>query len=170
MLSVCGEALDVEGQCELENRLAGKVIKQDFLVVRGVGVPILGIDSLKRNSIVTNVASRIFELEGVTVPFDGGDQTKVLRYHSDSVKNFELALRRTLDSFNDIIQQDGNYSDGTNLIEYDITLDDETPVHVRPRPIPFHMRNVVQEQISRMIDLGVIKECEPVVFTDYLGV
>ena len=158
VLSVSGEALDIVGQCGLELRLAGRIVEQDFLVARGVGVPILGVDFLRKNSIVIDVARRVLELEGVAIPFDGGGGPKSVGFHSEDPEKFEQALKRTLDGFSDIIGQDGNYSGGTHLIEHDIILHNDTPVHVRPRPVPFHLRDVVQNQISKMLELGVIKK------------
>ena len=68
------------------------------------------------------------------------------------------ALVETINEFRDVISLDEGCVGGTNLIEHDIVLEDETPVHVRPRPIPFHLRDVVLEQVSKMLSLGVIKK------------
>lgn len=44
------------------------------------------------------------------------------------------------------------------MIEHDIVLEEETLVHASPRPIPFHLRDVVHKQISKMLNLSVIRK------------
>ena len=58
VLPVCGEALDVVGQCSTGLEFAGNVFENDFLITRQVNVPILGADFLKRYSVVIDVANQ----------------------------------------------------------------------------------------------------------------
>ena len=156
VLSVCGQSLEVLGQCDLEIKFGNNVFVQDFLVTRGVSVPILGIDFLRRYSVVIDVANRCLSLEWGRIPFDCSGPPAA-QFHVDALE-FEEALTQTLSNFSDIIRLDENCVGDTRLIEHDIVLQDDTPVFARPRPIPFHLREVVHEQISRMLELGVIQK------------
>ncbi|XP_063597903.1 uncharacterized protein LOC134774421 [Penaeus indicus] len=56
----------------------------------------------------------------------------------------------------------------TKTITHDITLTNETPVHRKPYPLPFHLKKSFDEEVDRMLRLGVVEPstspyCSPVV-------
>ncbi|CAC5422123.1 unnamed protein product [Mytilus coruscus] len=45
----------------------------------------------------------------------------------------------------------------TDLLEHDIKLSSETPIRMKPYPIPYSMLDTVNIEASKMLDLGVIE-------------
>ena len=45
----------------------------------------------------------------------------------------------------------------TDLLEHDIRLSTETPIRMKPYPIPYSMIDTVNTEVSKMLDLGVIE-------------
>jgi len=45
----------------------------------------------------------------------------------------------------------------TDLLEHDIKLSTETPIRMRPYPIPYSMIDTVNTEVSKMLNLGVIQ-------------
>ena len=56
----------------------------------------------------------------------------------------------------------------TNLVEHSITMTVDSVVHVKPYPLPFQSESVIQEEVNRMLSMGVIEPsvspfCSPIV-------
>ena len=45
----------------------------------------------------------------------------------------------------------------TNLVSHRILLSDDTPIRVRPYPIPFAKADVFEKEVRKMLDLGIIE-------------
>ena len=158
VLSVCGEALQIMGQCCLDISVSDKILEQDFLIVRGLDIPILGVDFLRKHSAVIDVANQVISFAWGTVALETRSLLgTVSLQEAGNTKSME-GLERTLQEFHDVIRADDDLIGETDLIEHEIVLEEETPVNARPRPIPFHLREVVHEQISKMLRLGVIRK------------
>ena len=63
-----------------------------------------------------------------------------------------------LKEFSDLLRRYGEILGETTLIKHDIVLDDDRPVNMRPRPIPYHLRSQVSDQLTKMLALGIVKE------------
>ena len=48
----------------------------------------------------------------------------------------------------------------TNVIKMGIDTGDESPIAVKPYRVPFNKRKVIDEQVDKMLDAGIIKPCQ----------
>ena len=150
VVSVCGGSLKIVGQSSVSLCWNDLDFVHDFLICEGVDYAIIGIDFLSRHAATVDVASQTLRLADHQVPFDcpgvsgvgGGDE-----------------LDGILAEFPSVLHGEDCIGD-TRVVEHDIELCDShcAPVHCRARPIPYHLRDVVTEQINRMLQLGVIQE------------
>lgn len=69
--------------------------------------------------------------------------------------NREILLK-ILKQFKDVFLLPGSKLKGTNLIEHKIETGDAEPIFKRPYPVPHALRNELKDQISKMIEDGII--------------
>ena len=72
---------------------------------------------------------------------------------SDNQREQVLAL---LEEFKDILSDLPGHTD---LVEHDIELITDKPVRTKPYTIPYHMQNVVDNEIENMLKMKVIRPC-----------
>ena len=48
----------------------------------------------------------------------------------------------------------------TTIAEHDIKLLSDTPIRVKPYPLPFAMRKTVNEEVSKMLSMGIIEHSD----------
>ena len=131
----------------------GMTFVHDFLVCKGIGFPILGVDFLCQHAAVVDLSKKVVSFSKGVVPFDDACAERTV---TASVSGQNL-LDGVVHEFRDIIRKDERVAGETSLIEHDIILTDHTPIHVKSRPVPVHLRGTVREQISKMLSLGVIE-------------
>lgn len=74
-------------------------------------------------------------------------------------------LRKLAEEFPDVIS---SLPGKTDTVVHSIRLNSHTPVHKKPYPVPYHLKEVFNEEVDNMIKLGVIEPsdspyCSPVV-------
>lgn len=153
VMSVCGMALDIVGERRVQLNFEGFSVEHDFLFCRGLSQglnAIIGVDFLKLNAVVVDLAHGDLCFPAGKVSL-GGDIFA-------SIQPDSFNMSSVLYEFSDILRSEEEAIGETTLIEHDIELDDDHPVRVRPRPIPFHLRATVAEQLSKMLSLGIVQE------------
>ena len=101
-------------------------------------------------------------LEGMTPSFPSfphqiESQTEFL---SDVHVNTELNRSQTTDLYSVLNEFQHVFTDvpgHTDLVEHHITLTDPKPIHVKPYPIPFAARDRVKEELTSMLNLGIVR-------------
>lgn len=154
VMSVSGGALDVVGERSVLLKFGSFSVEHNFLFCRNISVnipAILGVDFLKLNGVVLDFSNKVLNSRIGSISFDSD-------IFSTVVSNDKLGLASVLEEFADVMCSNGEIVGKTKLVEHDIILNDEHPVYVRPRPIPFHLRKVVADQLTKMLELGIIKE------------
>ena len=63
-------------------------------------------------------------------------------------------LRSLMEEFQDVFS---DRPGKTNILEHDIELSSTGPIRTKGYPIPFHSRQVVEEELTKMLDLGVVE-------------
>ena len=63
-------------------------------------------------------------------------------------------IKELFQSFSDVFTEQPGH---THLIQHDIRLTTDKPVRVSPRHIPFAMVDTVNEEVNKMLDMGVIE-------------
>ena len=152
VLSVCGGELRVVGELSQTFCHGSLTFVHDFLVCQGLNVPILGIDFLRRQSAVVDVSKKVVSFPSGNVQFDVSDVSLTA-----GLKDSLGAVESVLQEFAEIIRSDDFVIGETSLVEHDVVLSDHNPIHVKPRPIPVHLRETIGEQIAKMLRLGVIE-------------
>ena len=75
-------------------------------------------------------------------------------------------VEKLLEEFQDVLTDKPGKAKG--VVPHRINLTDETPVRLKPYPLPFSTRQVVEQEVHKMLKLGVIEPstsayCSPVV-------
>ena len=153
VVSVCGSSLQIVGQCAVELCSNAANFVHDFLICDGVSHAIIGMDFLGYYSAIVDIPSQALKVANHLLPFgsqSGSGIRSVTRKELDDI----------LDEFPSVLRSEENCIGDTEVIEHEIVLHDAhcAPVHCRARPIPYHLRDVVTEQINKMLRLGVIQE------------
>ena len=154
VVSVCGGSLKIVGQLSMSLRWNDVSFVHDFLICEGVNYAIIGMDFLSRFSATVDVASQALRLADHRVPFNFPGVSGVeFVSGADEFDNLLTEFRSVMYDGEDCIGE-------TSVVEHDIELCDSlcAPVHCRARPIPYHLRDLVSEQVNRMLQLGVIQE------------
>ena len=154
VVSVCGGQLKIEGELRETVQIGGAVVVKDFLICEGLHVPILGFDFLSRYSAILDIKERTISFPSGKVRFDEATSISAV---SAKVASSDT-LRSLVQEFSDVVRDDDTCVGETSMIEHDIILKDEQPICIRPRPIPFHLRQTVRDQLSKMLQLGVIEK------------
>lgn len=158
-----GKTLEVLGEKEMHIQMGGNVGKVKMYVVRGlVQQCILGIDGLQALNISLSFGNdnqalsgnRTLELAELSV--DVGDLT------SDQ----ERELRKLVDENKDLFEKivPGSAKD----VEHRVQLTTDEPVVRRPYRMPLTKQKIVENEVDKMLNDGVIREstspfCAPVV-------
>lgn len=115
------------------------------------------VDRIKLSTAVVSEETEQFEEANDLdeLPFvsadEGPDQVDV---------NIELSasqmcqVRELLKSFSDVFTDRPGCTD---IMEHEIKLSTETPIRMKPYPIPYSMIDTVNTEVSKMLDLGVIE-------------
>lgn len=156
ILSVCGEELRVLGELSETFCHGGMTFVHDFLICQGLSVPILGVDFLRRQFAVVDVSKSVVSFPSGVVQFDVFSAFMTAGGSTDGTHNSD-PVQSVLHDFREIIRNDDCVVGETSLVEHDIILSDYTPIHVKSRPVPIHLRETVTEQISKMLRLGIIE-------------
>ncbi|GFO22341.1 reverse transcriptase [Plakobranchus ocellatus] len=74
-------------------------------------------------------------------------------------------IQQILDEFTDVLTSSPGH---TTTVEHNIILTNSEPVRVRPYPLPFASQAYVREEITKLLDMGVIEPsssayCSPIV-------
>ncbi|XP_062609261.1 uncharacterized protein LOC134271008 [Saccostrea cucullata] len=90
------------------------------------------------------------------------DSCKVETYKNvdlnpDLSKQERETLMELLHSFSDVLSDKPGH---THVLEHDIRTTTDKPIRVSPRQIPFAMIERVKEEVSKMLEMGVIEESE----------
>ena len=89
------------------------------------------------------------------IPFtDSGENASHIDVNPDLDENQLLQVKELLFSFPEVFTDSPGCTD---LLEHDIKLSSETPVRMKPYPIPYSMLDTVNAEVSKMLDLGVIE-------------
>ena len=157
VVSVCGGLLRIVGQCSVELCSHDATFVRDFLVCDGVSHAIIGMDFLSQHSATVDIPSQALRVANHVLPFGSLNGAGVRSTRSVTKKE---ELDDVLAEFPSVLRSEENCIGETTVIEHDIELFDANcvPVHCRPRPIPYHLRDVVTEQLNKMLRLGVIRE------------
>lgn len=67
-------------------------------------------------------------------------------------------LIRTLQPYRDVFFYEGQTLTFTHEIKHQIKTTDESPIHQKTYKYPYHLRDVVSEQIQKLLDTGIVKE------------
>lgn len=160
VMSVSGGLLEIVGECRVMLNFPNFSVYHSFLFCRGLSVgisAILGVDFLTSVAAVLDFAnSRLLSKFG-SVTLDSQAVTATLINDPAHVRDCEPSFHTLIEEFSDIMRSDGDFVGETALIEHDIVLEDDHPIHVRPRPIPFHLREIVAEQLEKMLKLNIIR-------------
>ena len=154
VMSVSGGVLDVVGERSVLLKFPSFSVQHNFLFCRNINanIPaILGVDFLKLNGAVLDFSCEVLNSRLGSIHFDSD-------LFSAVVSNNSLNLASVLKEFEDVMCSSGDIVGKTTLVEHNIILEDDHPVYVRPRPIPFHLRKVVADQLTKMLSLGIIRE------------
>ncbi|PIK56829.1 hypothetical protein BSL78_06231 [Apostichopus japonicus] len=87
-------------------------------------------------------------------------QTNQSESASDVVVNDELGVgqshevKRVLSKFTDVLT---DVPGKTDVLKCDIKLTTDKPIKAKPYPVPLSMRDSLQEEVRKMIDMGVIE-------------
>ncbi|PIK52140.1 hypothetical protein BSL78_10987 [Apostichopus japonicus] len=88
------------------------------------------------------------------------NQTNQSESASDVVVNDELGVgqshevKRVLSKFTDVLT---DVPGKTDVLKCDIKLTTDKPIKAKPYPVPLSMRDSLQEEVRKMIDMGVIE-------------
>ena len=157
VMSVSGSQLKIDGALRETLCVGGAVVEHDFLVCDGLHVPILGFDFLSSMHAVLDMKEGVMSFPSGRVRFDDTTASGVPLCSVSSDSSSASALRSLVQEFSDIVRDDDRMG-CTSIIEHDIVLVEEKPFCMRPRPIPYHLRSTVREQLAKMLELGVIEK------------
>ncbi|GFS18652.1 reverse transcriptase [Elysia marginata] len=63
-------------------------------------------------------------------------------------------IKQLLDEFSDVLSA---VPGQTTTIEHHIALNSDVPIRVKPYPLPFASQNFVREEVTKLLDMGVIE-------------
>jgi hypothetical protein len=76
----------------------------------------------------------------------------------EKISKLELEqFNKLIDAYTDVFAKDDTDIGHTNLLEHEINTGDSAPIRQKPYPVPFSQRFTIDEHISKMHDLGVIR-------------
>lgn len=67
-------------------------------------------------------------------------------------------LTQTLRPFRDVFFSEGQKLTFTHEVKHQIKTVDESPIHQKTYKYPYHLRNVVSEQIQKLLETGIVRE------------
>lgn len=153
-----GGQLKIDGELRETLYVAGAVVQHDFWVCDGLHVPILGFDFLSNMHAVQDQNEEVISFPFGWVRFVSTTVSDVSTCTSvSSASGSASALESLIQKFSDIIRDDDRMG-CTSIIKHDIVLVDEKPFCMKPRPIPCYLRLTVREQLTKMMELGVIEK------------
>lgn len=159
VVSVSGRSLQVVGECCVTLNFPHFSVSHDFLFCRGLSVgigAILGMDFLTSIAAVLDFSNNCLNSKFGSVTLDVTSVNGTLS--QSPVSHCESPFESLIKEFSDIMRSDGDCVGETTLIEHDIVLEKNQPLYVRPRPVPFHLRGIVADQLEKMLKLNIIRE------------
>src|SRR5699024_8447504 len=82
-----------------------------------------------------------------------------LRYPKDDpeiVKQFESLIRE----YTDVFKTPSQPLTGTHLVQHRIITDHDKPIAKRPYRVPYHRREILDKEIQKLLDNGIIEESQ----------
>ena len=154
------EVLEVMSEFNYKIRVRGKVkvyhanlLKQYFHRQRQSQKK-AKIETLGATVIECNDPDSI-ELE--TADFTSDETYKDVKINEDLSEEQKAELRALIKEFRDIFtDKPGN----TRLEQHNIKLTSDEPIRSRPYPIPYNLRQVIKEEVDKMLELGVIEKSD----------
>lgn len=93
----------------------------------------------------------------------------------DEKQGYTVGKQLTLEESKQLSELISQYSDVlspkpgvTNLGKHDIKLTSDTPIRVKPYPVPFSLKQVVIEEVKSMLELGVIEPSDSQYCSNYV--
>lgn len=128
-----------------------------------------GLYSAEGNRAMVHLSSRSQSVPQRIDPFcnDGfvvtNEKPPKLNFPSEHLNNEEKTrLIQTLRPFRDVFFQEGRKLTFTHQVKHKITTSDEAPIHQKTYKYPYHLRQVVAEQIQKLLETGIVREsCSP---------
>ena len=118
--------------------------------------------------LVQSVTTGLIEMEegsedGLVLVNDGLPQT--CNIHPGLTREQREELKSLVEEFSDVFS---DVPGKTETVVHEITLLSKAPVHRKPYPVPDHLRGVMEEEVGRMLEMGIIEPssspyCSPVV-------
>ncbi|PIK51194.1 hypothetical protein BSL78_11911 [Apostichopus japonicus] len=128
-------------------------------------VPLRNIDTERVAEALVDIFSRvgvpseILTDRGSQFTSDVMKETNQSESASDVVVNDELGVgqshevKRVLSKFTDVLT---DVPGKTDVLKCDIKLTTDKPIKAKPYPVPLSMRDSLQEEVRKMIDMGVL--------------
>lgn len=82
--------------------------------------------------------------------------TTMLVDHKNLTPEQIEALNKLADEYNDVFSKD-DQDIGTSKYKHKITLTDKTPFHGRPYRVPYKQKQIVEEHVNQMLEMGIIR-------------
>lgn len=128
-----------------------------------------GLYSAEGNRAMVHLSNKSKSVSQKIDPFcnDGfvvtNEKPPKLNFPSDHLNDEEKArLTQTLRPFRDVFFQEGKKLTFTHQVKHKITTSDDTPIHQKTYKYPYHLRQVVAEQIQKLLETGIVREsCSP---------
>lgn len=150
-----GAPCKIQGSVEIPVTLEGNVKIINFLVVPSlVNDIILGIDFWKEMSIVPNVQNHTWTFGAKSGNTHELLISAALVERSNLSLDQKAQLENILDYWKEVIPQK---LEGTNLVEHFIDTGDNRPIKQRYYPVSPAMQTIIDEELERMIQEGVIE-------------
>ena len=144
---ISGEQLQVLGMKELSVNINSLNVNHPFVVIGMRNTCILGADFLKSGQIVVDVAN-------AKLSWPTGQVGLTVEATAPTVNKLSVLL----ESYSDVFVTHPHDSLGrTTEAEHCIDTGDSRPVKQRPYRIPVHLKGVVENQISDMLDRVIIQ-------------
>lgn len=137
-----GEPLDIQGECQVTVEYRGKQSRHTLVVIKGKGLPLLGLIWMRELSIDLNAlihnANRI--------------ATQVRKVYSES------KLREVLAKHKAVFSDDLGHC--TKVKAHIQLMANAQPKFFKPRPVPFALVDAVKEEIQRNVEKGILERID----------
>ena len=98
--------------------------------------------------------SHISTIEILTPPLTSNETIEDVRISQSLPMHHRCDAYDTLRSFHDVLS---DLPGKTHRIEHDIVLTSNDPIRLKPYPIPFRSKEIVESEIKSMLDMGIIE-------------
>ena len=149
LMAYGGKPLKVKGQCFVDVKIGEQVrTKLPLIVVNEKGSNLLGLDWSNSFGLTSRGTSALLDIPNIQYP------ARPEFLHSNVVQ--EPKLLTLQQKYNDVFEDKLGKCTKTKV---SIHLKDDTkPIFCNARPIPFAVKQKVQDEIDRLVDLGVLQK------------